>query len=173
MEQMFEIVLISLCAIPLIQDLRTRTISLWPLIAIFVCTVNLAMANKGFYDTSMDFGINIGILIFQGLCLKAWFSLRERKLAGITDRYIGLGDIAFFISLAPLFAPVNFVLFVLVCSVVAIVVHLLTALWKHSPSRDIPFASALAFCAMIVLLGQMIFPHFQASNPNWIFEWYG
>jgi len=55
--------------------------------------------------------INLSLLLIQFLVLTCYFSFKEKKWINITDKYLGLGDLLFFIPLALFFSPVNFLLF--------------------------------------------------------------
>jgi hypothetical protein len=95
------------------QDFRFRAVNwlLFLAIAVFNLLYVLWFRQIPFSVLFTNTLINVVIITAQFLFLKLYFSLREKKLATIIDKYVGLGDIIFYLLLCMFFPPLTFIAF--------------------------------------------------------------
>ncbi len=134
------------------QDFKNRSLHLFLLIAFWGTTF---LIGKDSLATS-DYILNIGFIALQLLILTIYFSIKEQKFINIIDRYLGLGDILFFIGLAFLFPFASFVLFFLISIGFAILFSIISTIRKHSISNNIPLAGLMAIPLLCIICIQWI-----------------
>ena len=135
-----------------VQDFRLRAIHwLWipALAALFV------VQNADHLPTSallFNLGFNLAFLLLQAIVLTIWFSMRERKFTNIIDRYIGLGDILFFVALAFAFEPVSFVLVFTVTLLFSLIGYGGFLLLRPHSNQQIPLAGLMAIPIAVIVI---------------------
>jgi len=123
---MLSVILVILLLIIAYQDLQQRSVQ-WILMAIAagitfaIGVIRLPVAEVLTYTL-----INLLFILVQVGLLTAYLLVRfKTNVQGIFSSYIGLGDILFWIGLAPLFSTMNFICFHLVSMLVSLVFFLL------------------------------------------------
>jgi len=91
-------------------------------------------------------------VVVQLIGITLWMSWKERALVNIADRYLGWGDILFFIPMALLFPPIFFVYFYVGSLLMILVGFLLYQAIAPNPMSTIPLAGGLALCLIVTLL---------------------
>jgi hypothetical protein len=109
----YTLTLLIAALIPIaIEDFRFRKISLYWLIAIagiaIFVQLNSTISKTEILTNTL---INFIIIIVNYVCITAYFSIKKMQRVNLTKQHLGLGDIAFLFSLAFLFSPLNFILF--------------------------------------------------------------
>lgn len=145
----YALLLAGLVAI-VIQDFKERAISIWTLPLVFFSGWGVACQNEVCQLWFM--GANMLFITLQWLGVSLYFSFKHQTWVNITDRYLGLGDLLFFVAITPLFSPLHFCLFF----IGALLVTLLFAGGYHygiKPITTIPLAGAMSLCWMGYTLG--------------------
>jgi hypothetical protein len=144
--------IVIILGILIYEDLRFRLIHLW----IFPV---LGLLFLSFQWNKLEWWhplTNLSFLLLQFVLLTLWFSIKEKKYTLITRSYLGSGDIAFWITLALFFSPVNFILFFL-CSLLGSLVLALTL--SMNSGKKIPLAGfqAIFLCPvmLVILINKM------------------
>lgn len=142
------------------QDFKERAISAWTLPLIFIIGICLAWSNNLWQLWFLYF--NVIFIGIQLLGVSFYFSLKQREWINITQRYLGIGDIGFFIAITPLFAPVHFCLFF----IGALILILLGAGAYHlsiKKLKTIPLAGAMSICWFLYSL---LLSYYNLSSYN-------
>jgi len=106
-----DITIIVLLLILAYQDFRYRAVS-WILLVLAVVPLVINAAGTLHYkDIIFNFLINAGFVVIQFLSVTLYFSLKNRSLTNIFNRYIGTGDVIMFMIMCIAFSPVNFIVF--------------------------------------------------------------
>jgi hypothetical protein len=92
---------------------------------------------------------NLSFLLLQFILLTLWFSIKESKLVWITQRYLGLGDLVFWLSISGLFSPVNFTCFFLFSLIFSL---LLALVFQMKGSNKIPLAGFQGLALLLVIV---------------------
>jgi membrane protein CcdC involved in cytochrome C biogenesis len=87
--------------------------------------------------------------------------MKYKKLVNINDEQIGIGDIAFLITIAFLFSPVNFILFLLLSLTFSLLFVMTSRFILPNKFKTIPLAGLQA----VFLLGLLI--TILLVNKNW------
>ncbi len=130
------------------EDFRHRAVS-WP---VFPVLFLLHLAAHYLQLKSIDWlflTFNIAFLCFVFAFVWLYFRIKSGQ-NGIIDSYIGKGDILLLLSLAPLFAPANFILF-------NIVSWIFSLLFAPFMKRHIPLVSTVLIFASITFAITMFF----------------
>ncbi len=143
-----DLILYSLLIVQLIgvtiEDFKNRAIWWgWIPLLILTCTC-IAIRQIGVVDTINFFIMNIGFISIQLLLVTCWFSLKEKKLTNITNQYLGLGDILFFIPLCLLFSPINFIAFYLTSLILVLVSFIILKSLLFNNIQTIPLAGGIS-----------------------------
>lgn len=161
------LLLISLVFLILIfyQDMRYRAVTwiIFPLAAIALGAYSLTKASLS--DVAFRSLINLLFVGLIMLMLFIFFFIRHRKISSLTTA-LGLGDILFFIVIAFLFSPVQYMLFF--CA--SLFLTTLIATIVPAIRNNVPLAGAQALMLMpLMLLDQL--RAIDLSDDNWILQW--
>lgn len=143
------------------EDFRGRAIH-WYWIALL-----LLISLLGFPWRVEWIGVNVLLVGFQMSVLSLYFSWKAGKWVNIINRYLGLGDLLFFLPLCVLFAPANFIFFFIFSLVLSLCSHLVLQYFLPQTKPTIPLAAYMAIALIAVLLGSYLF-HFDPQNDYWI-----
>jgi uncharacterized membrane protein len=100
-------------------------------------------------------GINTMLLIFQFLLLTIYFSIRSHRLTNIVNKFIGIGDIIFFIFLGLTFSPFNFMLFFITSLVLTLIVYAIFVRGKKEQYK-IPLLGSMAVFYIVSLIIEQV-----------------
>jgi hypothetical protein len=128
------------------QDFKERAISVWTIPFIFFLSLYLAWSNVFWEPWFLLF--NLCFIGIQLLGVTVYFSIKHRKWINVTQNYLGLGDVLFFVAIAPLFAPLQFCSFF----IGALLLILITTGIYHLSVRKlatIPLAGAMSICWLL------------------------
>ncbi len=134
------------------QDFKDRAISAWLLLTFLILSFWLGSYQLRISELLLNGLINLGFISLQLALISIYFSIRNGYLVNIADRYIGWGDILFFIPLATLFSTSYFILFYVLALMVSLVGFLIYKQLIHRQVATIPLAGLMAFCLVGVLL---------------------
>ena len=162
MENYLLAVLIVILTPIVIEDFRHRQISLvWILGVLLIAIFQQLNTDLSLLSIATNTMINLGIIVFNYFILTLYFSIRNRKFINIKNEYLGIGDIAFLLSAAFLFSPVNFICFLLCSLIFTLVFTLFMRLFFPDKFSTIPLAGLQAFFLAIILLVMFL------NDKNW------
>jgi len=103
------------------QDVKDRTIHLvwFGLILITTLSINYLSGNNW-----IDSLFSMLFLIVNISVLFLYISFKNKKRINIFDKYLGLGDVLFFVTIIPMFSLRNFVLYFILGMIVSMILHL-------------------------------------------------
>ena len=134
-----------------LQDIRTRLISIYLLMGLFVLNFVGEVINNGMRYTIQLAGINTLLIGFIFGLTFLYFKF-IRKINNPLITHLGWGDILFFLALTPLFYPIvysyTFILMTLASTLIGILLY-----FKKGKETTIPHAgiSAILFIIIIIL----------------------
>lgn len=140
------IILLSLA----IQDWRERKVSIYLLAFLFGLYLVQGIHQKSIQDWLFNWNINLIVLGIQMIILFLYFSWKERRWISLADRYIGVGDLVFFIILASHFSPLVFSWVYLGSLIFTILGVVLYYIFYKKALQPIPLLSGV--CSFILLL---------------------
>ena len=132
------------------QDFTQRAVSWLLLFLLIPCQFGLTYLTIGVEELLFNLGINAMLLVFQFLLLTVYFSLRSRGLTNIVNKFIGIGDLFFFIFLSMAFSPFNFILF-FILSLLLILIFYAVAMRGRLKQYKIPLLGNMSIIYLIVL----------------------
>jgi hypothetical protein len=143
------------CAIIAFQDFKSREISWWSILLLFILMwFESAIQN---YDKLQYSIINLIVFIIELLFVSCYFSIKSKRVVNILKGHLGLGDVLFFIVLVPFFNPISFLFFQIVGLVLVLLGSLIYGLFRSDWAFKIPLAGVFA----IFLVIKVILQHFN------------
>jgi hypothetical protein len=128
-------------------DFKYRALPLYTLAIALIFGVSVSIYKNGFSDSIYLAGVNFLLIGSQLAMITLYFSIKNKKVTNIFNRYLGLGDILFFIVLMFCFSPVNFILFIVLSGI------LVLAFYIRSQKKElIPLAGCHAVLMIITLI---------------------
>lgn len=142
-----KIVLLLSLLILLWQDWNYRRIHIVLPLFVFACSYYLSATILSYKN--ILFNIAFFGIVFVFLVL--YMSYKAKTFLNPLQHYFGLGDVLFYLAIAPLFYLQNYAVFFILSMLFAIIAHTLTK--KYSTQSTVPLAgfSALLLCLVILL----------------------
>jgi len=132
------------------QDFKSREVWIWFFVFFLIESVIFVGRIIPFKSLLLFTGINLCIIAFQFFTLTAFFSLKNKGLTNIINKYIGIGDLVFFVIMALWFSPFNFSCFMLA----SFIAGLLSVVFVKR--NNIPLAGVMSIVLAFVLIVQTI-----------------
>ena len=114
------------------------------------CQFGLAYLIIGAEELFFNLGINTMLLAFQFLLLTVYFSLRTRHLTNIINKFIGIGDLFFFVFLSMAFSPFNFILFFILSLLLILIVYAIVMKGKLKQYK-IPLLGNMSIIYLVIV----------------------
>jgi hypothetical protein len=130
-------------------DFKTRTISVWQLLAAAVGFVVWGMSKYQLGVLVEHAALNFLFLAVQFALLWGWLALKERRLGGFFDKYIGIGDLLFLLLFIVLMPLQQFVWFYTASIFGVLLFALLARSVKPGSFQTVPLAGGLAVCLIV------------------------
>ena len=132
------------------QDFRHRSVNIWIFIGLFISAIIYRTAFVGIWYFLKTSCLNVLVIAIQLAFLGLYFSLKTKTRVNILDKYIGLGDIVFFVIAACFFPVIKFTYFLVISETAALASYsVLRFFFKQE--ETIPLAGAQAVCLSIWL----------------------
>ncbi|RYG54874.1 MAG: hypothetical protein EOO01_00215 [Chitinophagaceae bacterium] len=132
----------------LFQDWKLRKIHVALPVAIFILSFILVDGRHRLYTPVVLYNIAFFILLLG--ILTVYMSVRNRRFLNPFQNYFGLGDLLFFIAVSPLFFLQNYIIYIILSMVFALVLHLVFR--KAVKSDMIPLAGFSSLLLIVVIL---------------------
>lgn len=100
-------------AIMALSDFRSRKITLWSLLLFFALCLPISIYLYGGSAVVGRIVLNILLLAYLGTGILLYLWIRYRRFTNPLRRHLGSGDLLFVLALTPLFAPKEFLVFLL------------------------------------------------------------
>lgn len=147
------LLLIVVLIIVLYQDVMKRTIHVGLPITMLLIAVAINVISN--HLNFSDILYNSGFILINILGLTLYFSFKNKAPINPIDTFIGLGDIAFFVAITPLFTLKPFILFFIMGLLFSLIVHGVLLVFKKL--KTIPLAGYLALFLMISIVVEKAF----------------
>ena len=124
-------------------DFKTREVSVILLFCYsFLVAVDAIMSATA-KITGLNFASNLGFVFLLFLCTTLYISIRNKKFVLITNGFMGWADVWIILVLALPFYWANYILFITVSFIIALLFHVVFSVFRKSPDRQIPLAAYL------------------------------
>ncbi len=134
-------------AIMALSDFRSRKIALWSLLLFFALCLPISIYLYGGGAVVGRIVLNIFLLVYLGAGILLYLWIRHRRFTNPLRRHLGSGDLLFVLALTPLFAPKEFLIFLLASMVGGL------AWWMVNGRKDsIPLVGILGIAFGIYLI---------------------
>lgn len=148
---MFIIHILSLSTLGYIvyQDIKFRAISWWifpVLFTLFILQETEIFKSFQVFNTLLN---NILILCVLIIALIVYYSIKGVSAKNLFKNYLGIGDLLILIIICARFSTVNYLLFIIVSSILSIALHSIGKLFKNYP-KTVPFAAFISLFLIIL-----------------------
>ena len=132
------------------QDLKLRHIHFaFPLI-VFVCSIYLLLQKS---ESLKIIIYNIVFFLSTFLFLIIYMSLKNRKYINPFKNYFGIGDLVFYISIAPIFYLNNYVIFFILSLIFSLLVQFIFI--KKIKASTVPLAGFSSLFLFFLIVGDL------------------
>lgn len=140
------------------QDIKYRAISWW-LIPVILLLLGFRLLEQNVFieDIVFNMSINLLLIMIQLLLVTIYFSLKERRFVNIIDKYLGLGDILFFLSCSVAFKYDMYIMFLLFSFLTAIVVAFFYMKLFKKKTILIPLAGIMSINLILLISIDFLF----------------
>lgn len=144
------------------QDFKDRAISVWTIPSIFLLGLYAAWSSPIWEPWFLYF--NLSFVAIQLIGVSLYFSIKHKQWINITEHYLGLGDICFFLAITTLFSPAQFCCFFIGS---LILILLVTGIyhWSVQKIKTIPLAGAMSLCWLLYLIA--LYYYNTSSYNDW------
>ncbi len=125
------------------DDLMRREVDVIWLAVFGVLAAVVAVAGNGIAGAAVNLAVNILVLLYIAGGILLYIKLRRGRWAW--REYIGMGDVAFLVGVAPLWGVREFLLFLLAAAVFSLI------WWAVARVRTIPFVATAGIVFIIAL----------------------
>ncbi len=133
------------------QDFKKKSVMAILLFGVIVVSFFYSLLTQKAFFLLINSIINLSITAFFILSLTVYFSLKERKRVNIFAKHFGIGDLFFLICLSVVFSSTNFLLFIVLSSLVILLLSLFLNQFKIVLNNKIPLAGFQALFLSILL----------------------
>jgi hypothetical protein len=148
------------------QDFRLRKIS-GGLLILFLTGIIVAFLSHNHPESILYFfPLNLGFLFFQFVFLWGWFRLKNKKHTPLINTMIGIGDILFFICMAAMFSPGNFIVVFVGDMIFALLVTLAVKTILKKNIFEIPLAGLLSIPLIGLCVLRLVNPSLDFYDDN-------
>ncbi len=139
-----------------LQDWKYRQIHVVLPITVLILSFYIVRQKNDFFFTTSSYNV-LFFLTTLGI-LTLYMSIRNKRFLNPFQNYFGLGDVLFYVAVAPLFLLQSYILFFIFSLIFALVLQV--GLKKISKEKTVPLAgfAALFLCIMIVKDLMLNFP---------------
>ncbi len=150
MELALNILVVLLLITLIYQDFKYRY-ALWFIFPILIISqFFLSYISIDWEELWRNTVVNLMLMTLHFLVLTLYFSLRNRKWINIINKYIGIGDVFFFIFLSLAFSPFNFLAF-FVFSLLAILIIYSLTIKSNLRKYKIPLLGGMSVAYLLTL----------------------
>jgi len=150
-------ILFILLGITFFQDCKSRRIFIGLPVLILITSIFLS---EGFVASYLVLNIIVIVLIILGLTL--YYSISKRRFINPINRFLGVGDLFFMLSIVPLFSTHKFILFLIIGFIISLIIHLCYSFFYKV--KTIPLAGYLSGFLMILVLCNVFLFNYNLFN---------
>lgn len=132
------------------EDCKYRLVHVWWYIVLLIGLVGVTFTVRRTEELLLSTGMNLLFVFLLIILLTGYFSVRHRRWINLFDRYIGWGDILFFLVVAVYFTLEHYILFTIVTLILALCISPMI-FWLQGKERHVPLAGIQAACLAIYL----------------------
>jgi len=139
----------------MVEDFRHREVSIAWLATMAACVAGVAVVFDGWREMFVRSGLNMLLVAYMGAGVVAWAWIKSRRFINPVNRYIGLGDVLFFVALTPFCSLKSFAWLLVGCMAFSLVFWSATRTVRKerdTSQRTVPLVgtSGMVICAVII-----------------------
>lgn len=163
------ITLICLLILIVYQDFRFRGIN-W--FILFLTMINMLITRLLEQPINIfEEAIKLGFLTINFLVLFVYYSIKNKRITNIVNKYLGIADILLFIGICFVFSPINFILFFVSSLFIALILSFVLGNTSTDKNFEIPLAGLVGIQLTILIVINLLF-NVSLQDDSWIIENY-
>lgn len=135
------------------QDLKYRKIDIRLLMLLFIASLVFNYSNP--LLTYIDLSIVLGYILLVSIFVVVYYSIKNGGLINPLKEKIGIGDLLYFIAVAPLFYLKNYILFFICGLFFSIIIH--SAINRYQSKKTVPLAGYFSAFFILIYLSNQVF----------------
>ncbi|MGN7787298.1 prepilin peptidase [Niabella sp. 22666] len=140
-------------------DFKERAVPVYLFIGLLVICFITTVLQTDMATAFLQLAINTGLIMLLLVALLIYYRLRQSSLKEVINQKLGIGDMAFWIAIAPLFSVVNFMLFFISSLLVVLLIMIVRIALKKRVAL-IPLAGyQAAVLVVIIIINRLFFNH--------------
>ena len=143
------LLLIALLISVVVQDFKYRGVTWWIYPLLLLASALYSLNYLTWKDLLTNTFFNIGFITFQLVLLTLYFSVKNKRIVWVTKGYLGMGDILFFLIMAFLFSPGNYIIFYIASLFIVLIFSLFI---KSFLKGNIPLAGMQAGVLVLIII---------------------
>ncbi len=152
-ETIIQLAIIGILIIIVYQDLKFRVLDLKYAIILLALCIGYNTIHP-ILDYINAFQI-AGFVLVNIMCLTLYFSVKNKQFINPINSKIGLGDIVFFLVIAPLFYIKAYILFFVTGMLFSLLLYGVFIRFREKQKKTIPLAGYLSMYLVIILLSNI------------------
>lgn len=153
---LIELGMITILSVIIYQDFRYREINIWTLILLLVSVLITNLKSVSCTDLLINTLFNLIVFVLEVIFLLGYFTIKNKKITRIFDRYIGMGDILFIIVLCVMFSPIVFSVFMFIGLFLTLIGYYFVQIFTTS-EKNIPLAGCLSITLNLAFILKWVF----------------
>jgi len=159
-----DIILLVFLSVIAVQDIRYREVSWYLFPVVFTVILIRSLSQLHFKELVFDFSLNLLFIVLQLIALFVFYAIKNKKFVNIINRYIGTGDLIFFVLLCAGFSPLMFGCYLVATFIAALVFIIAISLFRRKTISTVPLAGGLALSYGILLIAGLFFKDLNLYN---------
>jgi hypothetical protein len=141
------------------------------LIVLFVMFFMLAyQIENSIIAVIKNFAINAGFILMQFLFVKIYFSLRRKQNEPLLDKYIGKGDLLFFLVCCLAFSVSWFVPFYIGSLSIALLIAIVRNGFQNTKTVEIPLAGIMSFIMVLFIAVKLMHKSISFYDEGYLLQ---
>jgi hypothetical protein len=140
-------------------DFKERAVPVYLLTGLLVICFITTVLQTDIAAAFLQLAINTGVILFLLGGLLVYYRFRQASFNKVINQKLGIGDVAFWIAVAPLFSLFNFIFF-LISSLIIVLLFVIIRIAFKKPVALIPLAGyQAAVLAGVIVVNRLFFNH--------------
>jgi hypothetical protein len=159
-----DIILLIFLIIIAVQDIRNREVSWYLFPMAFSVILVKALSMLPYEELFFNFSMNLMFIGLQLIVLFSFYAMKNKKFINIINKYIGIGDLIFFVLLCAGFSPLVFGCYLVASFLFAIIAFYVVNIFIKKSISTIPLAGGLALSYSLLLIAGLFFKNLNLYN---------
>lgn len=156
MELTIQLIFCTILLAVVYMDFKERVVPLYLLFVLFIISLVYTCYQADVATAFLQLALNTGLIVMLLVSLLFYYRLRQGSFKGVVNHKLGVGDMVFWVTIAPLFSLLNFILY-FISSLLAVLILVVIRLIFNTKVDLIPLAGYQALFLLFITIGNALF----------------